>query len=369
MEYRDVNKVYEHYNCAFTFKKEHRSLCKQKSKTPMNSKFEKEAEDDLINARNGRDTSFFDLTSIDVLTDDDLQLIFDVARRFRHFKTWKFGFNRGCSMINMFFEGSTRTMASFDLSGKQLSMDTSNISKGNSSAGKGESFLDTAETLDAYNPKILVVRCSEAGVPEMLSKHVRASIINAGDGWHEHPTQALLDALTMLDYFETTDLSGKTVTIVGDIVHSRVFGSLVRILKMLKADIHVAAPETFLPAYVENFGLKTYYDVEEAISGAHVVYALRVQEERGSNGFIPSLREYSKMFGVSRKRLDLADKDAILMHPGPVRRDVDVHSALVALDNQSRILQQVENGMCIRKALLWLLASRLDDKVKEVRPG
>jgi aspartate carbamoyltransferase catalytic subunit len=157
------------------------------------------------------------------------------------------------------------------------------------------------------------------------------------------------------------------VTIVGDIMHSRVFGSLVRVLKKLKADVRLAAPETFLPAQVENFGLKTYVRVEEALAGADVVYALRVQEERGANGFIPSLREYSKMYGISRRRLDLADKNAILMHPGPVRRDVDVHSALVSVDEQSHILRQVENGMAVRKALLWLLSNRMDGRVKEMR--
>ncbi|MCB1557193.1 MAG: aspartate carbamoyltransferase catalytic subunit, partial [Alphaproteobacteria bacterium] len=141
----------------------------------------------------------------------------------------------------------------------------------------------------------------------------------------------------------------------------------VRILKKLDATVRVAAPETFLPAQVENFGVKTYYNVEEALTGADIVYALRVQEERGANGFIPTLREYSKMYGINRKRMDLAAKDAILMHPGPVRRDVDVHSALVSVDEQSRILQQVENGMAVRKAVLWLLGNRMDGKVKEMR--
>lgn len=331
----------------------------------VDSNIDKKAEDDLIKVRGGRDLSFFDLTSIDKLNSDDIALIFDVARSFRSYKTHKFNFNRGCSMINAFFEGSTRTMASFDLSGKQLSMDTSNVGSG-SSVGKGESFLDTAETLDAYNPRVINIRCSEAGVPEVVARHVNASIINAGDGWHEHPTQALLDALTMMDHFGSKDLSSKVVAIIGDIMHSRVFGSLVRLLKKMNADIRVAAPETFLPANVENFGVTTYHRVEEALSGADVVYALRVQEERGANGFIPSLREYSKMFGISRVRLDLADDNAILMHPGPVRRDIDVHSALVAVDNQSRILQQVENGMAVRKTLLWLLSNREDGKVKEI---
>ncbi len=323
-------------------------------------------EKDLIETRAGRDTSFFDLVSIDSVTPQDMELIFALARKFRSYGTHKFSFNKGCSLVNAFFESSTRTMASFDLSAKQLSMDTSNVGS-NSSTTKGESYLDTAETLDSYNLKILVVRAREAGVPEFLARHVQTSVINAGDGWHEHPTQALLDALTMLDHFKGADLKGRTVTIVGDILHSRVFGSLSRILKKLGATIRVAGPETFFPAHVENFGLTLHHKVDEALEGAHVVYALRVQEERGAGGFIPTAREYSKMYGISKRRLDLAAKDAILMHPGPVRRDIDVHSALVSVDERAHILQQVENGMAIRKTLLWLLGNRTDSSIKEFK--
>lgn len=322
--------------------------------------------DDLVRVRNGRDLSFLDLVSIDQVSGNDFSLIMEVARAFRHHGTYKFDFNKGFSLVNAFFEASTRTMASFDLTAKQLSMDTSNISSSASSATKGESYLDTAETVDSYNLKIITVRTREAGVPEFLARHVNASIINAGDGWHEHPTQGLLDALTMLDHFGTADLKGKTVTIVGDILHSRVFGSLVRILKKLHAAIRVAAPETFIPVGVENFGLTTHHKVDEALADADVVYALRVQEERGANGFIPTLREYSKMYGISQRRLDLAKPNAILMHPGPVRRDIDVHSALVAVDERSHILQQAQNGAAVRKALLWMMVNRLDGKRKEI---
>ncbi|MAS87448.1 MAG: aspartate carbamoyltransferase [Micavibrio sp.] len=322
-------------------------------------------EQGLIEARAGRDLSCFDLYSIDQLSLADIDLIYDLARLFRKAKTEKLSLNKGCSLVHAFFENSTRTLASFDLSAKNLSMDTSSVS-GNSSVKKGESFLDTAQTLDSYNLKAITIRSAEAGVAEMLSRHVRASVINAGDGWHEHPTQALLDGLTMLDHSKSKTLQGKTICFVGDIVHSRVFGSLVRLLKKLKATIRVAGPLTLMPAYVEKFGVTVYTNVEEALAGADIVYALRVQEERGANGFIPTLREYSKMFGISRKRLDLAAKDAILMHPGPVRRDVDVHSALVSVDEQSQILQQVENGMAVRKAVLWLLCNRMDNKVKEM---
>ncbi|MFZ2593765.1 MAG: aspartate carbamoyltransferase catalytic subunit [Minisyncoccia bacterium] len=329
----------------------------------LSKKKPSEAEEDLLSIRKGRDLSFLDFYSIDQLTSADMALLFDVARRFRDYRTYKFSFNKGSSQVNAFFEASTRTMSSFDLAAKQLSMDTVSISS-NSSLSKGESYLDTVETVDAYNVKVIVIRSKESGVAEMMSRHTQASILNAGDGWHEHPTQGLLDALTMLDHFGTTHLKGKIVTIVGDITHSRVFGSLVRILKLLGATVRVSAPLTLLPQHVEKFGCTVHTDITEALTGAHVVYALRVQGERGANGYIPTLREYSKCYGISRARLNLADKNAILMHPGPVIRDIDIHSALAAVDAQSHILKQVENGMAVRKALLWLLVDRHDGKFK-----
>jgi aspartate carbamoyltransferase catalytic subunit len=325
-----------------------------------------DCEKELLSVRNGRDASFLDVCSIDDLSDEDLPLIFELAREFRKHKTAKTTLCKGRSQINAFFEASTRTMSSFDLSGKHLGMDTNNVGTG-ASTKKGESYIDTAETLDAYNAAVIIVRSAEAGVSEQIRKIVKASIINAGDGWHEHPTQALLDALTMLDYFGTDSLEGKIVTVIGDIMHSRVFGSLVRILNRFKATIRVAAPETFFPEGVENWGVQKFYDVEEALVGSDIVYTLRVQEERGAKGFIPTIREYSKTFGINEKRLALAKKDAIIMHPGPVIRDVDVHSALVARHDQSAILTQVENGMAIRKSLLWLLAKRFDGKEKSFR--
>lgn len=322
-----------------------------------------EAEKDLNEYRAGRDLSFLDLISIDQVSLDDLKLLYDVARRFRDYRTYKFSFNKGYSQVNAFFEPSTRTMSSFDLAAKQLSMDTTAVSS-NSSITKGESYVDTLETIDAYNVKTIIIRAKESGVPEMAARITQASVINAGDGWHEHPTQALLDGLTMLDHVGGWSLSGRTVVIVGDIMHSRVFGSLARLCVKLGASVRVAAPLTLIPKDVEKFGVTWYGNVEDALAGADIVYALRVQSERGANGFIPTLREYSKMFGISRKRLDLAKKDAILMHPGPVIRDIDVHSALAAVDEQSHILRQVENGMAVRKSLLWLIADRLDDRTK-----
>ena len=320
-------------------------------------------EQDLIDLRNGRDISVFDLYSVDQLNLTDLGVIFELARKFREYKTYKFDLNKWCSQVNVFFESSTRTQASFDLAAKNLSMDTTGVGS-SSSVNKWENYLDTVQTLDSYNVKTLVIRSRESGVAEVMSRHVKAAVLNAGDGWHEHPTQALLDGMTMLDYFWSTNLQGKVITVVGDIMHSRVFWSLVRLCKKLWAKIRVASPETLIPMYAENFGIELYDDVDEALTWVDVVYALRVQEERWSNGYIPSLREYSKMFWISRVRLDLAKPDAILMHPGPVIRDIDVHSALSAVDPQSHILQQVENGLAIRKTLLWLLSHRHDGREK-----
>jgi len=320
-------------------------------------------EDELIALRDGRDLSVFDLTSVDYLTAEDLELIFTLARKFKELKTAKLSLCKGHSQVNVFFESSTRTQSSFDLSAKHLGMDTTNVGSGNRDK-KGESILDTIETLGAYNVHTLIIRSAEAGVAEFVARHVPAAVVNAGDGWHEHPTQGLLDALTMLDHFGTVDLEGKTVLVVGDLLHSRVFGSLVRILVKLGASVRVAAPRTMMPAHVERFGCTHFDNVDEALFQADVVYTLRVQEERGAGGFIPTLREYSKTFGISEKRLSLAAKDAILMHPGPVVRDIDVHSALVSRHPQSRVLAQVENGMAVRKAVLYLLAMRSDERFK-----
>lgn len=320
-------------------------------------------ESSLIALRDGRDVSFFDLLSIDQLSQNDLRLIFDLARAFKELGTYKLFLCKGRSQVNAFFEASTRTMSSFDLAAKNLGMDTTSVSSANSSAKKGESFIDTVETLSSYKLATLIVRTSQAGASEFASRHIGASVINAGDGWHEHPTQGLLDAMTMLDEFGSKDLKGRIITIVGDITHSRVFGSLVRVVKKLGGTVRVAAPDTFFPDFVEKFGVNVFSDVDEALAGADVVYALRVQEERGAGGYIPTLREYSKTFGISPRRFALAKPEAILMHPGPVMRDIDVHSVLMR-HPQTRILAQVENGFAIRKAILWLLCERYDGKKK-----
>ena len=319
----------------------------------------------LHTKRDGRDLSVLDLNSVESLSLDDLSLIFDLAKVFRQGKTAKLSLCRGKTQINAFFEPSTRTMASFDLSGKHLSMDTTNIGR-SSSITKGESYLDTGMALDAYNPSVIVVRTAQSGVPALLARHVNAAVINAGDGWHEHPTQGLLDALTLLEHFGEDDLKGRIVTVVGDVMHSRVFGSLVRILTALNATIRVVCPQTMRPIGLERFGCDVFDDLEEGIAGAHAIYALRVQEERGAKGYIPTLREYSKLFGIKPRHLDVAAKDAIVLHPGPVRREIDLAPELAARHPQSRVLRQVENGMAVRKAVLWLLSDRLDGREKDV---
>lgn len=317
--------------------------------------------DTLIKIRKNRDLSIFDLLSIDDLSQKDISLILELAEIFKTSKTEKTDILKSVTMINAFYEGSTRTRTSFEIAGKNLGSDVINVSGSSSSIKKGESWLDTTETFAAYHPKIIVIRSGESGMPNFLAKHVKPSIINAGDGWHEHPTQALLDLKTMLDYHKT--LKGKVVTIVGDIFHSRVFGSLVRILEKYEATIRIVSPETFIPQEIHQFKVTIFTEIEKAIPDSDVIYALRVQEERGAKGYVPSLREYSKTFGISVKRFALAKPTTILMHPGPVIRDIDIHSQLMNHE-RSKILEQVENGLAIRKAIIWLLGDRYGKKEK-----
>jgi aspartate carbamoyltransferase catalytic subunit len=300
-----------------------------------------------------------DLHSVEQIQKQDCEMIFSLARLFRKEKTIKLSLLKGVSIALAFFESSTRTKSSFEWAGKQLGADTINAGSGTAEK-KGESLIDLAQTLDAMNPKAIVIRTSYSGLPEQISRHTSAAIINAGDGWHEHPTQGLLDALTMIERLGS--LSGKKVTIIGDITHSRVFGSLIRILNMYGASVTVSAPETLIPEKMEEvFGVVYEPDVEKALPDSDVVYALRVQNERGATGDISTIREYSKAYGISPQRFALAKKDSLLMHPGPIQRDVDVHSCLAAID-QSQILQQIENGLALRKAVLWLLCTQKTPK-------
>jgi aspartate carbamoyltransferase catalytic subunit len=259
---------------------------------------------------------------------------------------------RGKTLLNVFYENSTRTRTSFELAGKRLSMDTVNLSASTSSASKGESLLDTVQTLEAMQPDLVVMRHPASGAPHFVARRTGVGVINAGDGTHEHPTQALLDAFTMRRH--KGRLEGLTVAICGDITHSRVARSNVHLLKKLGATVRFAAPRTLLPPAPEQFGAEVFDRIEPALEGADVVMMLRVQRERLGGTFLPTTREYSRTFGLNAARLALAAKDALVMHPGPMNRGVEIDYA-IADGPQSVILDQVEAGVAVRMATLWLL--------------
>ncbi|MEM7411704.1 MAG: aspartate carbamoyltransferase catalytic subunit [Myxococcota bacterium] len=263
---------------------------------------------------------------------------------------------RGRTIINLFFEASTRTRASFEIAGKRLSADVINFSPSGSSLKKSESILDTAKTLDAMDPDAVVVRHAVAGVPHRIADVLDAPVINAGDGAHEHPTQALLDCFTVRQAKGRID--GLTVTIVGDILHSRVARSNVHVFRKLGANVRVVAPPPMIPpAIEESFGVKATTSLREGLEGADVVMALRIQNERLEGAFFPSVREYSATFGIDRAKLQYANPDAIVMHPGPINRGVEL-SHDIADHRPSVILDQVRNGVALRMAVLYLFAGR-----------
>ncbi|TLP48853.1 MULTISPECIES: aspartate carbamoyltransferase catalytic subunit [Cohaesibacter] len=260
---------------------------------------------------------------------------------------------KGRTQINLFFEASTRTQSSFELAGKRLGADVMNMAVKNSSVSKGETLLDTALTLGAMNPDILVVRHGAAGAPQLLARKVGCSVINAGDGAHEHPTQALLDALTILQH--KPSLQNLVVAICGDILHSRVARSNIQLLNAMGAEVRLIAPSTLLPADVEALGVKVFRDMKKGLDGADVVMMLRLQLERMNGAFIPSVREYFHFYGLDEDKLQHADKDAIVMHPGPMNRGVEIDSS-VADSGRSVIHEQVEMGVAVRMAVIELLA-------------
>ena len=266
---------------------------------------------------------------------------------------------RGLTHINLFFESSTRTQTSFELAGKRLGADVVNMSVKSSSVAKGETLIDTAATLNAMRPDLLVIRHGSSGAVKLLSRKVDCAVINAGDGTHEHPTQALLDALTIRR--RKGNFQGLKVAICGDVLHSRVARSNAHLLTKLGAHVVLAGPRTLMPFGLEkliapgNASIRFADSIEEAISGADVVMMLRIQMERQSGGFFPSLREYSIHFGLNKRRLALAKPDAIVLHPGPINRGVEIDSD-VADGASSLILDQVENGVAVRMAILYLLA-------------
>lgn len=259
---------------------------------------------------------------------------------------------QGKSVITLFYENSTRTRVSFDLACKYLSATSSNVSASSSSVSKGETLLDTARTLDRMEVDILVMRHPMAGAPHLMAKHVKASVINAGDGMHEHPTQSLLDMMTIKEKFGS--LRGLKIAIAGDVLHSRVARSNIYGMKTMGADVHIVAPQTMLPYGIGELGATVHKNVDDAVDGANVIMGLRIQKERQASGIFPSIREYHKYFGVDEKRVALADKDVMIMHPGPVNRGAELSSMVMDYDN-CVIDEQVTNGVAIRMALLFML--------------
>jgi aspartate carbamoyltransferase catalytic subunit len=281
---------------------------------------------------------------------DLAEVFFEVSKR----RVRKVPTLRGKTVINLFFEPSTRTRTSFEIAGKRLSADVVNLSGSSSSVSKGESLLDTVKNLEAMHPDILVVRHAASGAVHYVAARTRARVVNAGDGTHEHPTQALLDAFTIRR--AKGKIEGLTVAICGDIAHSRVARSNAMLLTTLGARVRFAGPRTLLPPVDDAYPVATFDRIEPALVGADVVMALRIQRERLSGSLLPSLREYARLFGINAARLSRAKPDAIVMHPGPVNRGVELDGA-VADGPQSVILDQVEAGVAVRMAVLYLLSA------------
>ena len=297
---------------------------------------------------------------------DEILTILDTAARFREVldrPVKKVPTLRGVTIVNLFFEPSTRTRMSFELAEKRLSADTLNFSASTSSVKKGETLRDTARNIEAMKVDIVVMRHSAPGAPHFLSRHIDASIINAGDGAHEHPTQALLDLFTMRE--RLGGLGGKRVTILGDIRHSRVVRSNLWGLKALGAEVTLCGPSTLMPVEVEQLEVRVTTELREAIEDADVVNILRIQRERQDGCFLPSLREYTKLFGIDRERVADMRPDALIMHPGPINRGVEL-APDVADGERSVILDQVTNGVAVRMAIVYLVSRiRAAERIEE----
>jgi aspartate carbamoyltransferase catalytic subunit len=297
-----------------------------------------------------------DLLGIEPLTPDEINLILDTAEGFKEVSerpVKKVPALRGQLVINLFMEASTRTRVSFEIAEKRLSADTLNFQASGSSVEKGETLIDTAENLMAMRPDMIVIRHKHPGAPKMLAERLPASIINAGDGAHEHPTQALLDAFTIRERLGR--LSGVNVSIIGDIAHSRVVRSNIHLLTKMGANVTVAGPPSLIPAEVERMGVRVAHSLDKAIEAADVIMMLRIQLERQGKLSFPSLREYYNTFGLTETRLKRARKDVIVMHPGPMNRGVEIASDVADNPERSVILEQVTNGVAVRMAVLYLL--------------
>jgi aspartate carbamoyltransferase catalytic subunit len=303
-----------------------------------------------------------DLLTLEELSAPEITHILDTASSFKEVSTRsvkKVPALRGRTVVLFFHEPSTRTRISFELAAKRLSADILNVQTASSSLVKGETLIDTLKTLESMTIDALVVRHKSSGVPQMLAQITKATVINAGDGSHEHPTQGLLDLLTIREHKGKVD--GLTVTIVGDITHSRVARSNIRGLLKLGARVRVCAPPTLLPTGIEKMGVEIFHDLDKALDGTDVVYVLRLQLERQKNNLFPTIREYSLLYGVNNERLKRAKKDAIVMHPGPMNRGVEISSG-VADGSQSVIDDQVTNGVAVRMAVLYLLQGESNEK-------
>lgn len=297
------------------------------------------------------------LLGIKNLTYDDIHLIFETADQFKEVinrPIKKVPSLRDITIANVFFENSTRTRLSFELAEKRLSADVINFSSSGSSVKKGETLLDTVNNILAMKVDMIVMRHASPGAPHFLSKHIGANIVNAGDGTHEHPTQALLDAFSIRSKYGSFE--GLKIAIIGDILHSRVALSNIFALKKLGAEVMVCGPNTLIPKYIDTLGVKVELDVMKALQWCDVANVLRIQLERQQIKYFPSTREYSLYYGINKKMLDALDKEITIMHPGPINRGVELASD-VADSDHSIILQQVENGVAIRMAVLYLLAS------------
>jgi aspartate carbamoyltransferase catalytic subunit len=299
------------------------------------------------------------LLGIKDLTPADIALIFETADNFKEVLSRtikKVPSLRDITIANVFFENSTRTRLSFELAEKRLSADVINFSASGSSVKKGETLLDTVNNILAMKVDMIVMRHASAGAPHFLSRHIKANIVNAGDGTHEHPTQALLDAFSIREKYG--EVAGKKIAIIGDILHSRVALSNIFALKKLGAEVMVCGPVTLLPRYIAELGVKVELDVRKALAWCDVANVLRIQLERQQMKYFPSLREYTLYYGINKKMLDSLDKEITVMHPGPINRGVELSSD-AADSHHSIILNQVENGVAIRMAVLYLLASQV----------
>ena len=299
------------------------------------------------------------LLGIQDLSISDVKLILDEAKKFislNKSKNKKLDILRGKTQINLFFEPSTRTHSSFELAGKRLGADVMSMNITNSAIKKGETLIDTAMTLNAMHPDIIVVRHQDSGASNLLSQKVNCSVLNAGDGRREHPTQALLDALTIIE--KKKKIEGLRVAICGDILHSRVARSNIFLLNMLGAEVNIVAPTNLMPKDIEKFGVKTFSNMKDGLKDCDIVMMLRLQNERMSSSFLSSNREYYEYYGLTPDKLEKAKKDAIIMHPGPMNRGIEIDTKLADDINKSVIKEQVELGVAVRMACLKIFCEK-----------